>query len=194
MLPDSTMTSRAPRALGTNRGFSLMEVLISMLVLAIGLLGLAALQTQGLRASTDSYLRSQGTALAYDIIERMRANRANIATYTGTDLTALDPTTCDPMVLTVAMELTCWVAAMQNALPGVQPAIDVNATSATFVDVSMSWVDREPRDFGGVIRPPANDVECRFPNGDAGLAEIPGRTWDAANSVCLVQQIWTVYP
>ncbi len=194
MLPDSAKTPRPAPASRAECGFSLIEVLISVLVLAIGLLGLAALQTQGLRASTDSYVRSQATTLAYDIIERMRTNRSNVATYTAADLTALDPANCDPMVLTVDMELTCWIAAIETALPGVQPAVDVNATDPTFVDVTMSWVDREPREFGGVVRPPASDLECRFPNGNGGANEIPGRLWDAANNVCLVQQVWTVYP
>lgn len=55
-------------------GFTLVEVLVAVLVLAIGLLGLALLQTSGLRLNTNSYSRSQATLLAYDIIDRMRAN------------------------------------------------------------------------------------------------------------------------
>lgn len=58
------------------QGMSLIEVLVAVLVLALGLLGLAMLQTAGLRLTTDSYSRSQATFLAYDIIERMRANQA----------------------------------------------------------------------------------------------------------------------
>ena len=64
------------------RGFSLIEVLVAMLVLAIGLLGLAALQTQGVRFNHDAYVRSNATALAYDIVDKMRINRANAASYT----------------------------------------------------------------------------------------------------------------
>jgi type IV pilus assembly protein PilV len=56
------------------RGFTLIEVLIAVLVLGVGLLGLAALQTAGVRSNHNAYLRSQATVLAYDIIDRMRAN------------------------------------------------------------------------------------------------------------------------
>ncbi len=56
-------------------GFTLVEVLVAMFVLAVGLLGMALLQTTGLRLNTNSYTRSQATFLAYDIIDRMRANR-----------------------------------------------------------------------------------------------------------------------
>lgn len=58
------------------RGFTLIEILIALLVLSLGLIGLAMLQATGLRFNNDSYMRSQATILAYDIIDRMRANKA----------------------------------------------------------------------------------------------------------------------
>ncbi|BCX81035.1 type IV pilus assembly protein PilV [Methylomarinovum caldicuralii] len=58
------------------RGFTLIEILVAVLVLAIGLLGLAKLQTFGLHSSHGANLRTQATLLAYDMTDRMRANRA----------------------------------------------------------------------------------------------------------------------
>lgn len=55
-------------------GFSLIEVLVALFVLSIGLLGLAALQTTGLRFNHQSYQRTQAVMLSYDIIDRIRAN------------------------------------------------------------------------------------------------------------------------
>ena len=60
--------------LKNNRGFTLLEVLIALLVLSIGLLGLAALQTTGLRSNQMASMRTQATQIAYDITDRMRAN------------------------------------------------------------------------------------------------------------------------
>ncbi len=57
-------------------GFTLVEILVAVLVLAIGLLGLAKLQTTGLHNGHSANLRTQATLLAYDIADRMRANRA----------------------------------------------------------------------------------------------------------------------
>ena len=57
------------------QGFTLLEVLISLLVLAIGLLGLAGLQTVALSYNHSAYLRTQATFLAYDMLDRARANR-----------------------------------------------------------------------------------------------------------------------
>lgn len=64
-------------------GFSLIEVLVALLVLTIGLLGMANLQGQSISSSYDAHLRTQATALARNIIDRMRANRNQAATTTN---------------------------------------------------------------------------------------------------------------
>ena len=56
------------------RGSSLIEVLITLLVFAVGMLGMAALQLNALQGSADSAQRSQSTWLLQDIAERIRAN------------------------------------------------------------------------------------------------------------------------
>jgi type IV pilus assembly protein PilV len=58
----------------THTGFTLIEVLIAMLLLAVGLLGLAALQTSTLRSNLGAYNHGQATQLLYDMADRMRAN------------------------------------------------------------------------------------------------------------------------
>lgn len=65
-------------------GIALLEVLVTILILAIGFLGLAGLQLTALRNNSSAYERSQATMLAYDIIDRMRANKqaANSGNYT----------------------------------------------------------------------------------------------------------------
>lgn len=59
----------------TQRGATLIEVLVTLVVLAIGLLGMAGLQTMSIKSNQSAYYRSQASFLAYDITERMRANR-----------------------------------------------------------------------------------------------------------------------
>ncbi len=63
-----------------NAGFTLIEVLIAMIVLAVGLLGLAMLQTTGLSTNQSAYNRSQAVQLASDIVDRMRTNNSLDAT------------------------------------------------------------------------------------------------------------------
>lgn len=58
------------------RGSSLIEVLITMIIIALGLLGQAGLMALSSKANNGAIMRSQATLLAYDIIERLRMNRA----------------------------------------------------------------------------------------------------------------------
>lgn len=70
--------TRVHRHLPTGRqqsGFSLIEVLVAILVMAFGLLGFALLQTMSLRFAQGANQRTQATNLAYDLLDQMRANR-----------------------------------------------------------------------------------------------------------------------
>lgn len=60
------------------KGFTLLEVLVALLILSIGLLGLVNLQMRGLQYADSARQRSQATFLAYDILDRMRANKAEV--------------------------------------------------------------------------------------------------------------------
>ena len=59
-----------------SRGLTLLEVLIAVVILSIGLLGLAHLQLYGLESTGDSFRRSMAAYIANDLADRMRANRA----------------------------------------------------------------------------------------------------------------------
>jgi type IV pilus assembly protein PilV len=61
-------------------GFSLVEVLVALLVLSVGLLGVGKLVLFTARANDSAYMRSQATALAYTILDSMRANRQTALT------------------------------------------------------------------------------------------------------------------
>ncbi len=56
-------------------GFTLVEVLVSIVILALGLLGLASLQGISLKNNQDAFLFSQANALAYEMSDRIKANR-----------------------------------------------------------------------------------------------------------------------
>lgn len=61
---------------GRQAGMSLIEMLVALVVLSIGLLGIAALQSKGQQFTQSAYIRTQVTVLAYDIMDKMRANLA----------------------------------------------------------------------------------------------------------------------
>ncbi len=71
----TTMKS-IPQNLRSQRGAGLIEVLVSVVILAIGLLGMAGLQASALRGNQSSYARSQAVMLSYYMLDMMRADRA----------------------------------------------------------------------------------------------------------------------
>ena len=119
------------------RGATLIEVLVSLLVLSIGLLGVAALLSSGLRNNYSAHLRSQATVLAHDIVDRMRANRT--AALGGSYDTALaDKITLsggDPVFTT---DLSEWKALLATSLPAGRGAI---SRSGSVVTITIEWDD-----------------------------------------------------
>ena len=64
------------------RGFSLIEIMVAVFVLAVGVLGVGALQVTSKRANFEAVQRATAVAMAQDVIERMRANPTQLAEYT----------------------------------------------------------------------------------------------------------------
>ena len=83
ILREPAMPSRRLPSASRSRvsGLSLIEVLVSVLILGIGLLGIAAMQSMALRGGQSSLESSQVVISTNSIIEAMRANRANAANY-----------------------------------------------------------------------------------------------------------------
>jgi type IV pilus assembly protein PilV len=64
------------------RGFTLIEVLVTLVILMFGLLGIAGLMAKGQRASFEAFQRQQALALASDMAERIRGNQTQAVAYT----------------------------------------------------------------------------------------------------------------
>lgn len=98
----------------TNRGVGLIEVLIAVLIMAIGFLGIAALQATTLRNSQSALERSQAVVQSYAILDAMRANVA-VARIGGYNLNTM---TCAPPAAgnLAANDLRAWVLALQGSL------------------------------------------------------------------------------
>jgi type IV pilus assembly protein PilV len=133
------------------RGVTLIEVLIALVVFSIGLLGLAGLQTFSLRFNTSAYYRTQATALAYGLADRMRANRQGAldGLYTG-DFASPAPD-CDADAAgggTPAEDVAAWRNALACQLPEGNGAIASNGTEFT---ITVQWDDshgeQDPLEF-----------------------------------------------
>jgi type IV pilus assembly protein PilV len=99
-------------------GFTMIEVLVTLVILLIGLLGLAALQSRAQVMETESYQRTQALVLLRDMASRINANRAVAATYvtgTSTPLGKGSTKDCSAPASTTDRDLCDWDAALKGA-------------------------------------------------------------------------------
>lgn len=122
-------------------GFTLVEVLVTLVILSAGLLGIAALHTATLRNNLDSALRSQASALASDIADRMRANRT--LALTGVYNLALgDATPALTGTPTLATrDLNAWRTLLAQALPAGTGAVAIDPTT-NLCTITVQWGER----------------------------------------------------
>jgi len=128
------------------RGLTLIEVLISLLILSIGILGLATLQTASLNFNTSASQRTQATVLAYDMADRMRANR-QAALAGDYNIAFEDPTpacAASNLVGTVAaQDISAWRMALACRLPLATGSITRNGNEFT---LTVLWDDSHGRE------------------------------------------------
>jgi type IV pilus assembly protein PilV len=116
-------------------GFSLVEVLVAVVVLSIGLLGVAALQVSGLRVGQSSFYRAQAAQFATDMADRLRANAGEARTC---ELALEDSTPTSPTT-TCQRDLAEWRSRLRS-LPGGNGAVDVDLVSNA-VTITVQWDD-----------------------------------------------------
>lgn len=103
-------------ALSAAAGFTMLEVLITIVIVALGLLGVAGLQARMQLAEVESYQRAQAIVLLEDMVARINANRKNATSYVTTTPLGTGAAEGDCTGLTgAALDLCAW----NNALLGV---------------------------------------------------------------------------
>ena len=117
-------------------GFSLIEVLVTIVILLIGLLGLAGLQNRAFTAQLESYQRSQALILLKDMAGRIEANRKNAASYI-TDTTGVGVGGSCPGTATVAERDLCdWHNALMGSAEGGTTTAMIGARGCVFEEVA----------------------------------------------------------
>ena len=132
----------------SQRGFSLIEVMVTIAILMIGLLGLAALQTNATVAEMEAYQRSQALVLVQDLADRISANKWNSDSYVRNNLgAAVD--TCASYTAISDIDLCEWnnklVGAAEVTAGGTKVGAMLNARGCVteptpnFYMVTVAW-------------------------------------------------------
>ncbi|MDZ7585443.1 MAG: type IV pilus modification protein PilV [Thiobacillus sp.] len=119
-------------------GFTLLEVLVAILVLSIGLLGLAGLMASSIRNNHSAQQRTQATWLAYDVIDRMRVNRPAAIASSDNYNVAFGAASVSADL--AGADITDWKATLSNALPAGDGAVTVDSVTRE-VTVIIQWND-----------------------------------------------------
>lgn len=132
---------RGPEA---QQGVGMLEVMIAVLVLAIGILGIAALQSITLKNTGSSASRTQAAIQVYSMMDIIRADRANLGTYNTNIYTAGDGTG-------TAGTMMGWLDGLKAAVaPDAKGRIVCDANSM-ICSVGVQWSD--VRATGGAATP-----------------------------------------
>ena len=140
------------------KGFSLLEVLIAIVVFSFGLLGIAGMMSVTIRSNHNGYLRSQATILANDMASKMRANVGGLWAHAydsgGGDVPNDVTATCNSTskcnrVQLAQLDMQQWGASLNQLLPSGtgQIACDAVAPPAGIM-ASGEWIASPP--FSGM--------------------------------------------
>ncbi|MDH5254846.1 MAG: type IV pilus modification protein PilV [Gammaproteobacteria bacterium] len=143
-------------------GFTLVEVLVALVVMSVGMLGIAALYLEGMRAGRTALYRTTAITLAADMADRIRANRNAGLAYEGTGPGADGGCVNGPVDCTAA-ELAAddwfdWSTRLAAQLPegaSGAVAIDAAAPAATYT-ITVSWPEigqEEPATYRLTMQP-----------------------------------------
>jgi len=148
------------------RGFTIIEILTAVLVIAIGLIGIAALYSEALQTELGTNPRAQAARLAQQMADRVNANavgRVGYASVVGVLCTTGSKKDTKPQTA-ASQEAACWQDEVEQKLPNGTGAItrDLSTNPPTYV-IAVSWSAPQEGAASYVIRvqPAVSATETR---------------------------------
>jgi type IV pilus assembly protein PilV len=123
---------------------TLIEVLVTLILISVGLLGVAALQLTSLRANQEAYSNSQASALAADILDRMRANQQGVKTgqYATVGDDKLNLGSEGVNGTNGGADMIAWQASIREIIPGAPKGAVQISKDGKVVTVTIQWAER----------------------------------------------------
>lgn len=140
------------------RGFSLIEVLIALIVISVGMLGIAGLYVHGMQAGRTSLFRHHAVTLAGDVADRIRANPDAGVAYAGAGADSgcvAGGIDCSPEQM-AAHDIFLWQQQADDTLPDGQVAVTFdNAVPPSVYTVTVTWSEagQDPPPFYAIEFP-----------------------------------------
>lgn len=141
-------------------GFTMLEVLISIVVIAFGLLGVAGLQAFAVKNNQSAGTRITATTLAMDLVDRVHSNppaltlpsgynKPNISDYSTFNAACTTGTGCSPLML-AQNDLSEWSTLVAAALPSGRGIVCIDSTPNDGVDANAPACDGTSSDGNGI--------------------------------------------
>ncbi len=122
-------------------GMGMIESLIALLVISIGLLGIAALQISSLQQSSSANWHSQAVWYSYEMTDRINANRSSFAAYAGIDTDNSYNQDCQTGTCTSAAMVTADAAEWQTLVRNLPQGRGFVSQTGSLLTVSVMWDD-----------------------------------------------------
>ena len=127
------------------RGFTMIEAMVALVVLAVGMLGIAGLYVATLRSGGGAINRMQAVNLASDLGDRIRANRTANVAYAGAaannNCYGAASVNCSPALM-AANDLLVWQQQIAAILPGGTGVVVVNGAAAPYTyQITITWTE-----------------------------------------------------
>jgi type IV pilus assembly protein PilV len=131
-------------------GFGLVESLVALVVISVGMIGIAAMYGQGLGASRTAFYRTVAVNLTSDMADRIRVNRLGGAAYEGAeeDNGCDSGSDCTPAEM-AAHDLFTWNEQVEQQLPNGQPQVQFDPGTPPSYTISVQW--DEPSAAAGFV-------------------------------------------
>lgn len=151
-------------------GFSMIEVLVTLLILVIGIMGLIGMQVVSAKNVNNAQMRTVANNFAYDIVDRMRANPAGVAagnynSITGSESSATTCTSTCSAAQLATLDAVQWNANIKRSFANGGLGTDAKGTvtrNGNIHLITLTWKEQNKGSTGGSVENKTLSMQVRL--------------------------------